>query len=124
MKTRLLMGAGFLLLFLGGIGVFLPVWPTTPFVLGAAGCFSGSPRLSGWLRRSRMFREYIDHYQQGTPLTRATVAKSLWFLWGMLLLSSFLVRRPALWAMLLAVGLAVTSHILWIARQRKAKRQR
>lgn len=117
MKLRLLIGAGFLLLFLGGIGLFLPVWPTTPFVLGAAGCFAGSPRLSGWLKRSRIFREYIEHFQRGAPVTGATTAKSLCFLWGMLLLSCVLARRPLLWALLPAVGLAVTLHLLWIARR-------
>ena len=41
---------GLLSLVLGGIGLFLPVLPTVPFVILAAFCFARSdPRLEHWL---------------------------------------------------------------------------
>ena len=48
---RVLWGmAGALALATGIVGIFLPLLPTTPFVLLAAFCFSrGSARLEAWL---------------------------------------------------------------------------
>ena len=117
-KGFFLKTAGFLFLGLGGVGLFLPVWPTTPFVLLAAGCFSGSPRLRAQILRVPMFREYLENYQKKQGLSPKTVAASLAFLWGMLGISILLVET--LWVRLLlgAIGGAVTVHILWMARKR------
>jgi len=111
--------AGFVLLALGAIGLALPVWPTTPFVLGAAACFTGAPRIRAWLARLPVFGEHLRNYHNRTGLPRRTVIVSLVFLWGMLALSCALSRRLWLIALLLAVGAAVTAHILWMARPRE-----
>lgn len=118
-KNRLLIALGFLLLGIGAIGIFLPVLPTTPFVLLAAGCFAGNPRLSAWLRRSRLFSDYITNYKERKGLSKRTVITSLTFLWIMLGIS--VVSIKALWAAIVmpCIGVAVTIHILFIARPKK-----
>lgn len=118
-KNILLTAAGFLLLGIGAVGVVLPILPTTPFVITASACFAGNPRIRAWLMKSRFFAEYITNYRQRTGLKQSTVALSLGFLWGMLGLSMLVMGR--LWVVLLlsGIGIAVTVHILWMARPRK-----
>lgn len=118
LKTILLTGLGVLFLGLGAVGLVLPVWPTTPFVLLAAGCFSVSPTLKARLMRLPFFREHIENYENKTGLTRRTLTVSLVWLWGMLLLSVFLVSKPWLIVLLLCVGAAVTGHLLWMSKAR------
>jgi uncharacterized membrane protein YbaN (DUF454 family) len=56
---------GGLSLLLGGIGIFLPLLPTTPFVLLAAACFArSSPRLHQWLLQHRLFGSMLQEWEQ------------------------------------------------------------
>lgn len=59
--------AGLISLVLGIVGIFVPLLPTTPFVLLAAACFSrGSSRCERWLvshpRFGPMVREWRAHH--------------------------------------------------------------
>jgi len=118
-KVILLTGCGFLFLGLGAIGLLLPIWPTTPFVLVSAACFSCTPRLRAEIMKIGFFREHIENYESRTGLSRKTVAISLSYLWGMLLLSMLLMQKLHGTLLLLLIGAAVTSHILWMAKARE-----
>ena len=51
-------------LLLGGIGVVLPLLPTTPFVILAAACFArSSPRMHGWLLHSELFGPMLRDWE-------------------------------------------------------------
>lgn len=57
--------AGWAALGLGTVGVFLPVIPTTPFVLVAAWCFSkGSHRMHRWLLEHRWFGSTVRSWEE------------------------------------------------------------
>lgn len=120
-KAILLTGFGFLFLGLGAVGLLLPVWPTTPFVLVSAACFSRTPRLRAWITSIPFFRDHIENYENRTGLSRKTVTISLSYLWGMLMLSMALVQTAWVSLLLSFIGTAVTLHILWMS---KAKRQK
>ena len=121
LKTLLLTGLGFVLLLLGAIGAFLPVLPTVPFVLAASACFSANPKCRTWLHKSAFFREYIDNYRHRAGLKRSTLAISLTFLWTALLLSMFAISQLWGFVLLSCVGIAVTIHLLCIARPKKRR---
>ena len=56
---------GWLFLGLGFIGIFLPLLPTTPFVLLAAFCFSrGSTTLHRWILEQKTFGPMIRDWNQ------------------------------------------------------------
>jgi len=61
----LLQSVGWLAVGLGGVGVILPLLPTTPFLLLAALCFSrSSPRFERWLSHHRVFGPMLDQWRR------------------------------------------------------------
>ena len=76
---------GWFFVALGGIGIVLPLLPTTPFILVAAGCFAkSSPRCHQWLLNNRIFGPVIIDWQQKQCISRKTkvVAVSSILLFG------------------------------------------
>ena len=112
-KKTLLIVAGVVSLALGGIGVFLPLLPTTPFVLLAAGCFAGSsPAMHRWLCRSRFFGEYIENYRTNAGVSKSVKIRAILFLWAGLGLSAAAVHKPLVRIILAVVGVCVSTHLV------------
>ena len=67
------LAAGLLAAALGFCGVFLPVLPSTPFFLLAAGALArSSPRLHAWLLGLPHVGSTIKDYEQGLGIPRKT----------------------------------------------------
>ncbi|WP_403559182.1 YbaN family protein [Cetobacterium somerae] len=65
MRKKLYLILGCLSLVLGAIGVFLPLLPTTPFILLAAFSFErSSEKFYRLLLENRIFGKYIKDYTQ------------------------------------------------------------
>jgi uncharacterized membrane protein YbaN (DUF454 family) len=63
-RRWLYQSAGLFFVGLGWLGVFLPLLPTTPFLLLASFFFlRSSPRLSNWLVRSKLFGPFLRDWQ-------------------------------------------------------------
>ena len=82
MKRALLVAAGSACLALAVLGVFLPLLPTTPFLLLASACYvRSSERLHGWLMGNRLLGGYIRNFKErrGVPLrAKVTTVALLW----------------------------------------------
>ena len=119
-KSIVLMALGFIFLALGAIGIFIPVLPTTPFVLLSAACFSSSSKkLNDWLLRSRLFGPFIENYRTGQGISKSRKIVSIPFLWTGLIVSMVIVRTTLTYIILCMVGVGVTIHLLTI-KTRKA----
>jgi Uncharacterized protein conserved in bacteria len=113
-KKYLLILAGSLSLAAGIVGIVVPVLPTTPFLLLSSFCFlRSSQRLHDWLTGNKLFGEYIQNYLKYRAVKRRTKIISLIFLWGSLTLSIVLVHNLYIDLLLVFVGLAVSTHILY-----------
>lgn len=108
-----LIAAGFLSLALGVIGIFVPLLPTTPFLLLAAFCFlRSSKKLYDWLIHHRVFGKYIYHYLKYRAVTLKTKIGAMIFLAASLTLSIILIAKIPVTVVLLIVGVSVSIHIL------------
>lgn len=104
--------AGFVALATGIVGAFLPLLPTTPFVLLAAWCFSrGSARWEHWLLTHRrwgpMVRDWRAH--RAVPLRAkqlATVMMTASSVWAWFMI-------PSAWRWAPAISCACVAAWLW-----------
>ncbi|RTZ48250.1 DUF454 domain-containing protein [Candidimonas sp. SYP-B2681] len=104
---------GTLALILAVLGIFLPLLPTTPFVLLASACYMrGSDRLHGWLTTNKLFGSYIANIESGRGIPMRAKITAIIFLWISLSFSAWLIHVPWLWAFLLLTGIGVTVYLL------------
>lgn len=111
-----LVTAGLLAVGLALIGIFVPVLPTTPFLLLAAACFvRSSDRLYNWLIHHKWFGEYIRHYREHRAVTLQAKIVALALLWGVIGYTAIAVVS-AWWlrGLLAVIAVGVTLHLIHI----------
>ena len=120
MEDTLLKGilvvAGTFFLVLGIIGIFLPLLPTTPFILLAAACYArGSNKFYVWLITNKWLGRYIKNYleRRGIPLSVKILSATL--LWVTILFSTIvIVSNILIRIILIVIAIVVTIHIISI----------
>jgi uncharacterized membrane protein YbaN (DUF454 family) len=112
-KKGLLIGSGSLFLAIGTIGIFLPLLPTTPFLLLSAACYiKSSKRLYNWLIHHEIFGIYIYNYITYKAIGIHAKIFSITLLWITLTLSMILVSTMVVTGILCLIGIAVSIHLL------------
>jgi len=111
----LLVAAGSISLALGVLGIFLPLLPTTPFVLLAAACFArASPRLHAWLLSNRTFGPLILEWERHRSIPYRVKLMAIAMMTVTFGASILLFVKP-LW-LKIALGLFGIGLAIWMAR--------
>ena len=98
---------------MGVIGIFVPLWPTTCFLLLAGWCFArSSVRAERWLHENRLFGRYLADYRERGVISPRIRATSVLTLWAFIAVSAVLLASR-LWAvaLLLLIAVAITAHL-------------
>lgn len=114
LKKNIYLVIATILVALGTIGIFVPLLPTTPFLLLAAYFYmNSSKKRLKWLLNNKYLGPYIHNYisRQGMPL-RVKV-KTITLLW-ITLAATFIFATGNLHVrlFLIAVGIGVTIHLV------------
>jgi len=120
-SKKLLIIAGTLLVGVGILGIFVPVLPTTPFLLLAAACYArSSQRFYHWLLNNRWFGSYIRNYREGRGIPLKIKVWTLALLWITILCSAvFAVQWFPVKLILILIAIGVSIHILSIRTLRQ-----
>jgi hypothetical protein len=103
------------------LGIFLPLLPTTPFLLLASACFfRGSDKLYNWLINSKYFGTYIKNYRENKYIPLKVKISAICLLWVTIIISTIFVVK-ILWITILAFAIAsaVTLHIVYLGKNKK-----
>jgi hypothetical protein len=109
-----LTAVGILSVGLALLGILVPLLPTTPFLLLAAGCFArSSQRFHDWLIHHRWFGVYIRNYRQYRAISARDRIVTLVLLWAGIG-TTLWFGVTAWWVRLLlcAVAAGVTLHLV------------
>ena len=109
----LLVTLGTLSVGLGVLGIFLPLLPTTVFLLLAAACYArSSDRFYQWLINHRWLGRYIRNHYEGRGMSRRDKAVTLVALWaGIGATAIWSVDSLGVRLLLVGIALAVTMHV-------------
>jgi len=112
-KRRFFVVAGTMAVGAGVVGVFVPLLPTTPFLILAAYCYSrSSRRLYNALLSNRLVGSYLRNYLEGRAMSARAKIVTLSLLWTVIgCTAGLVVDSLVMRIVLLAVGSGVTVHI-------------
>lgn len=110
----IVLAVGWLSVVLGFVGIFLPLLPTTPFLLLAAACFlRTSPRFYAWLIGHPRLGPYVVHYLNGKGIPLRAKVYTLLIMWSTMLFSAFvLLDISAVKISLPIIGALVSIYIM------------
>jgi hypothetical protein len=98
---------------LGTMGIFLPVLPTTPFLLLTAYFYlRSSERLYHWLLHHKVFGKYIYDYIKYRSIPLKTKILALVLLWPSIIVTLFFIPLWPVKVMLVLIASTVTVYII------------
>ena len=105
----------------GIAGIFIPVLPTTPFLLISAALYAkSSTRFYNWLINNRIFGQYIKNYREGKGIPLRLKIITITLLW-LTIGCSAIFAVDILWVriMLVIIAAGVTVHVVRIKPKKR-----
>lgn len=111
----ILMFIGIISLILGIIGAFLPIMPTTPFILLSAACFArSSEKMHKMLIENKYFGDILKNYQDGLGISKKIKMRAIVFFWTSSLGTSVVSASLTVSSIMAVVGVGVTAYLLYL----------
>lgn len=115
LKRIVLAIVGWICVILGVAGIFLPILPTTPFILLASWCFArSSKRFHNWLLQHPKLGPLIQMWQSGQGIPRRVRNRAILAIAVGMTLSAIIVGKWWVALMLAAIGTSVSFYLLRI----------
>lgn len=111
LKRLFLLGVGWFFVAVAIVGIFLPLLPTTPFLLLSSACFvRSSPRAAQWLHQRSIFAPMIQNWHKHRAIDR----KSKRLANGVIVISFIIsiILVPTLWQKIMLAVMAVVLLLL------------
>jgi uncharacterized protein len=122
-KKKIFIAAGWFLIAIGTIGIFVPILPTTIFFILATGCFArSSEKFYNWLIYHRFFGKIIRDYRKHkgmSPQIKVTTISLLLLSIGLsavFFTDSFYIRL-----LLTTIAIGVSAHIILLRTIKQSK---
>lgn len=112
LKRYTLITLGFISFGLGVLGAFLPVLPTTTFILISAYCFGkSSERFEAWLRTTKIYQEYCADYVAHRSIPKKKKRQIVATSYIVMAISIFFA--PIRWVKILLTAVAIWLTVLF-----------
>ena len=120
LRSAVLKSLGFVFVALGFAGIFLPLVPTTPFLLLAAGCFAkSSPAFHDWLLNHRLLGHYVRDWERDRSIPLGAKITAVAMMSASLAWMAFGTNAPAIAVWMAGAILAAVA--VWLVSRPTAR---